>query len=282
MTAASIRSFGALLPALGVAAFLLSTLLAFAARCALFGRPRTPAVEQRPPSILAKWLQEWWIWLWGPVERACLHLGVTPNAITVASMVVVGVAGGFVAAGFVSLGGWLYLFGASLDLVDGRVARATGQASRAGAFLDSTLDRVAELLFFGGLAIAYRASAFLVAVLATASASVMVSYTRARGESLGVKDAALTGGMQRPERIFIAGTACALSPVASWLAGPGAGSTLVGAALTVLAVLTSITAARRGLAIFRALAAPQAAPRSEAVPPAALPLLRPGRGRMIR
>jgi CDP-diacylglycerol--glycerol-3-phosphate 3-phosphatidyltransferase len=282
VTAASLRSIGPILPALCIAAFLLSTLLVFAARCALFGRPRTPAVEQRFPSLLAKGLQEWWIWLWGPVERACLHLGVTPNAITVASAIVVGVAGGLVAAGFVSLGGWLYLSGASLDLVDGRVARATGMASRAGAFLDSTLDRVAELLFFGGLALAYRASPILVAVLTAASASVLVSYTRARGESLGVGDVALTGWMQRPERIFLTGTACALSPIADWIAGPGAASTVVGAALTLLAVLTSVTAARRGLAIFRALAAREAALRPEAVPPTALRLLRPGRRRMIR
>lgn len=180
------RAAEALVPLLGLVAFLLGTMAVFGARALLVGRPHTPDIEKRERTILAKFFQEWWIWLWRPVERVCLRLGISPDAITLASTFIA--AGAAILIGFhwTSLGGWVYLAGASLDFIDGRVARATGRASRAGAFLDSTLDRVAELLVFGGLAVAFRSSPVLFAALAAAGASLLVSYARARGESLGV------------------------------------------------------------------------------------------------
>ena len=123
--------------------------------------------------------------------------------------------------GWLSLGGWVFLAAGSLDFVDGRVARATGRASRAGAFLDSTLDRVGELLVFGGLAVTFRDSPALLAALAAAGASLLVSYARARGEALGAGEAAKVGGMQRPERVVVTGVACALSPLADAAFGAG-------------------------------------------------------------
>ncbi len=260
-------SLRALFPFLGMALFLLATLPLFAARCAVFGRPRTPAVEDRGPSIFGKWLQEWWIWRFDPLVRLCVRARVGPDAITVASAAVVAGAAALFASGFLASGGWLYLFGASLDLVDGRVARATGRASRAGAFLDSTLDRVAELLVFGGLAIEFRSSPVLYATLAAAFASVLVSYARARGESLGAGEMARVGGMQRPERIVITGLACALSPLAEAWGGGGAGRTFVGGALTALAVLTTATAARRASSVYQALREAERAERGGARPP---------------
>src|SRR5512147_145960 len=135
------------------------------------GRPHTPDIEHRERTILAKFFQEWWIWLYRPVERLCLRLGIPPDAITIASTVTAAVAGVLMGFGHLSLGGWVYLFGASLDFIDGRVARASGRTTRAGAFLDSTLDRVAELLVLGGLATTFRGSPVLLAALASAGAS---------------------------------------------------------------------------------------------------------------
>ncbi|BDG10803.1 CDP-alcohol phosphatidyltransferase family protein [Anaeromyxobacter paludicola] len=248
-------SLGSLAPLLAIAVALFGTLLVFAARCALLGRPHTPAVESRGPSPFGKWLQEWWIWLFDPLVRLCVRAGVGPDAITASSAVVVAVAAVLLATGDLPTGGWIYLFGASLDLVDGRVARATGRATRAGAFLDSTLDRVAELLAFGGLAVHFRGSQILYAALAAAFASVLVSYARARGESLGAGEAARVGGMQRPERIAFTGLACVLSPLAEAWAGPGGARTFVGAALTAVAVLSAGTALRRAVSIHGALSA---------------------------
>jgi phosphatidylglycerophosphate synthase len=243
----------ALLPLAVLVTALLGTMGVFFARCVTGGRPRTATVEARSSSRLWKWWMEWWIWLWGPVERTCIRLGISPDAITVASTLLTAVAAVLLGAGHLSVGGWLYLFAASFDLVDGRVARATGRATRAGAFLDSTLDRVSELAVFAGLAVYFREGPALLASLAAAASSVLVSYARARGEALGAGDAAKVGGMQRPERVVLTGIPCALSPLADAIFGPLAGDIVAGSALALLAIVTSFTAAHRFGVIWRAL-----------------------------
>ncbi|MGC3998262.1 MAG: CDP-alcohol phosphatidyltransferase family protein [Anaeromyxobacter sp.] len=250
----------ALLPLIGLVAFLLSTLAIFAARAVLVGRPHTPDIEKRQRSFLAKFFQEWWIWLYTPAERACLRLRISPDAITLASTVVTAGSAVLIGFGWLSLGGWVFLFASSFDFIDGRVARATGRVSRAGAFLDSTLDRVGELLVFGGLAVAFRGTPVLFAALGAAGASVLVSYARARGEALGAGEAAKVGGMQRPERVVVTGVSLALSPLAEAAWGPGSGRGLVGTALTALAVFAAFTAARRTWVIYRSLRGADPAP----------------------
>jgi CDP-diacylglycerol---glycerol-3-phosphate 3-phosphatidyltransferase len=255
------RAVEALLPSVGVVGLLLSTLLVFIARSMVKGRPHTPEIDKRERTFLAKFFQEWWLWLYSPVERLCLRLRISPDAITLASTVAASAAGVLMGLGHLSAGGWVYLFGASLDFIDGRVARATGRSSKAGAFLDSTLDRVAELVVFGGLAVYFRASPFLYAALGAAGASLLVSYARARGEALEAGDVVKVGGMQRPERIVVSGLACALSPLADVTWGDAVGRNVVGSALAALAILSAATAAHRTVAIYRSLraAAPPAA-----------------------
>ncbi len=254
------------LPLLGIVGFLLATLAVFTVRAMLLGRPHTPDIERRQHTILAKFFQEWWLWLYRPVERVCLRLGIAPDVITVASTLTAAAAGVLMGYGYLAAGGWVYLFGASLDFIDGRVARASGRTTRAGAFLDSTLDRVAELLVLGGLAVYFRDSAVLFAALGAAGASLLVSYARARGEALGATEVARVGGMQRPERIVVTGLACALSPLADAVWGAGVGRLVLGCALAALAVLTTATAARRTYAIYASLRAAE---------PAAAPVARP-------
>jgi phosphatidylglycerophosphate synthase len=253
-----VRTAEALLPIAGIASLLLVAMVVFVARCLALGRPRTPYVEARGANPVWKWLMEWWIWTWGPVERVCIGLRIPPDAISVASALATGAAAWFLAQGALAVGGWTYIFGASLDLVDGRVARALGVESRAGAFLDSTLDRLCELLVFGALALHFRASPILVAVLGATAASLLVSYTRARGESLGVRAEARTGGMQRAERVVLTGVPCALSPVFALVLGPAGGDVAVGSALSILAVVTSFTALHRFVSIYRSLRGPAA------------------------
>jgi phosphatidylglycerophosphate synthase len=191
-----------------------------------------------------------------------VRLRIPPSAITLSSAASAGVASVLLASGRLSLGGWVYLFGASLDLVDGRVARAQGSSSKAGAFLDSTLDRLGELLVFAGLAVHFRHTAALYAALGAAASSMLVSYARARGEALGAARHASVGGMQRAERVTLTGVPCALSPLLDALLGGGASGVVVGSALGVLAAVTSVTALRRSHAIWRELRGPPSEARA--------------------
>ena len=149
-------------------------------------------------------------------------------------------------AGHFALGGWLYFLTGILDILDGRVARATGRVSAGGAYFDSVIDRYAELVVFGGLAYFYRASWSLFVVLAASLGSVMVSYARARGEALGVD--VKVGTMQRPERVFYLGLAMVVAPIGEALLGHGPlpPQALGGRrCLSWLAVSTNLTAATR-------------------------------------
>lgn len=123
-----------------------------------------------------------------PIARGLGRLGLTPNALTI-----IGFLGTCVAAYAAATQAWLaagilvLVFGI-FDLFDGTLARATGTASKFGAFLDSTLDRAGEAIAYIGVAIGCIAAGFeLGAVLAAAAmgAAFMVSYTRAKSESLG-------------------------------------------------------------------------------------------------
>ena len=98
------------------------------------------------------------------------------------------------------LGGVLILVSGWFDIVDGAVARATGRTSAAGAFLDSNLDRVAEVALFSGILLGGYAAP--PAVLLALSLSLLVSYARAKGDALGVKLAGVGIG-ERSERLII-------------------------------------------------------------------------------
>src|SRR3954464_5899116 len=104
----------------------------------------------------------------------------------------------FLYAGLVIIGAGIF------DMVDGRVARATGQVTQFGAFFDSVIDRYSDLALFFGLLVYYaRAGRFfyIVLVAVVMTGSVMVSYTRARAESL--IGSCKVGFMERPERIVL-------------------------------------------------------------------------------
>jgi CDP-diacylglycerol--glycerol-3-phosphate 3-phosphatidyltransferase len=123
-----------------------------------------------------------------PVARFLGRLGLTPNALTVIGFVGTCVAAfaasqqAWLAAGILVLGFGIF------DLFDGTLARATGRATRLGAFLDSTFDRAGEAIVYIGIALGSIGAAFNDgAILAASSmaAAFMVSYTRAKSESLG-------------------------------------------------------------------------------------------------
>ncbi len=123
-----------------------------------------------------------------PIALGLARVGLTPNALTVIGFLIACVAA--VAAGAQAwlLAGLLVVFGGVFDLFDGAVARATGKVSKLGAFLDSTFDRWGEGVVYVGIAWGALAAGFdLGAVLASVAmaSAFMVSYTRAKSESLG-------------------------------------------------------------------------------------------------
>jgi CDP-diacylglycerol--glycerol-3-phosphate 3-phosphatidyltransferase len=184
-------------------------------------------IADRGGFVLGGFVRSWFYWFVWPVERTALALRLSPTAFNLLG-VALGVAAGYCfATGATNLGGWLVLLGGAADVLDGRIARARGQANQTGAFLDSTLDRFAEVGAFVGLAVMYRDSAAAVAVVTAAlGGSLLVSYARARGESLGV--VAKVGVMQRAERLLVVGFGGILDPaVTAWL-GWAEGSLLLG------------------------------------------------------
>lgn len=98
------------------------------------------------------------------------------------------------------IGGVLLLVSGFFDIVDGQVARVTNKTSKKGAFLDSIFDKIAEVLIFLGILIGGFAEPYL--VLLAITLSLLVSYTRARAESLGIKLQGIGIG-ERAERLLV-------------------------------------------------------------------------------
>ena len=122
------------------------------------------------------------------------------------------------------------------DVLDGAVARATGRTSEGGAFLDSTLDRVAEVVVYLGIIVGGYASPFL--VLLALSMSLLVSYTRAKGDALGVNLAGIGVG-ERSERLIVLIVFSILS--------------LVAIGVLIVALLALVTFVQRSIKVSRAL-----------------------------
>ena len=123
-----------------------------------------------------------------PVALAFGRMGLTPNALTVIGFGIAVVAGIAAAQQAWIAAGLLVVFGGVFDLFDGALARATNRVSRLGAFLDSVFDRAGEAVVYLGIAIGCLATNYHVGAILAATAmgaSFMVSYVRAKSESLG-------------------------------------------------------------------------------------------------
>ena len=123
-----------------------------------------------------------------PIALAFGRMGLTPNALTVIGFGIAVLAAFAAAQQAWIAAGLLVVFGGVFDLFDGALARATNKVSRLGAFLDSVFDRAGEAVLYLGIAIGSLAAQFEQGAILAASAmgaSFMVSYTRAKSESLG-------------------------------------------------------------------------------------------------
>jgi CDP-diacylglycerol--glycerol-3-phosphate 3-phosphatidyltransferase len=212
-----------------------------------------------------------------PFVKLLIKLGLTPNAVTSIGFVLnIGVAVIFVVGGeegnrgdlsYVGWAGGLILFAGLFDMLDGQVARLGNMKSTFGALYDSVLDRYSELIMFLGICYYLVAHHYFISSIAAFIAmigSMMVSYVRARAESLGIE---CKGGlMQRPERVVTIGLCAIFCGIASMYIGgnyklflPGIKYhvfetiTIFTFPIVLLAFLTNITAFNRLLDAKRSL-----------------------------
>ncbi len=238
----------ALVPALLVASYFLVGLLLFALRTLIFGQYHDLEMEKRGSSVLVgMWIRLYFVWLMRPVWLLVRVTGIPAASITTLSLILACASGAAVAAGRFALGGWLYIASGICDFLDGRLARASGTSSKAGAALDSVLDRYADSAILVGLAWYYRSSWVLLVTLLAIVGTLMVPYVRARGEGLGMSLKEV-GLMQRPERVVYLGVSVAFSPVLEKILDPVDSHPtmrLAIAGVILIAVLTQITAFQR-------------------------------------
>ena len=143
-------------------------------------------------------------WLLDRIVGALAATGVNPNLLTFLGLVVNFAAAASFAVGNFRTGAIIIFFAGFLDMLDGQVARRQNRVTAFGAFYDSTLDRYADMALYMGLLVYYSVSGrtpyVVLAAVATAG-SVMVSYARARAESL--IPLCKVGFMERPERLVL-------------------------------------------------------------------------------
>lgn len=191
-----------IVPALAPAACII-LLFGYFCICSALGRqPEVQGLNRRKFSeLIGPLLTAFFLWLIRPIERVLVIARVSPNVLTALSLASAVLAGVAIATAHLAMAAWAYVAAGMFDVLDGRLARATGRSSGAGAFLDSIADRWAEVFVLAGFVWFLRSSSWLLAALLALSSSLMVSYTRARGEGLGLT---LDGGtMQRAERILV-------------------------------------------------------------------------------
>jgi CDP-diacylglycerol---glycerol-3-phosphate 3-phosphatidyltransferase len=183
------------------------------------------------------------------MREALIESRLTPNAISLTGLALNVVAAVLVWERYFFLGGIAFIVGSVMDTLDGRYSRMSGKGTPFGAFLDSTLDRIEEGIvltavagYFAWQGDRVAAAAVVVAVLA----SLMVSYTRARAEALGVE--CKVGIATRPVRVVI------LSIGLLFARGASLGDfQLLAPSVYVLAALSVVTVGQRIAHVRRAL-----------------------------
>ncbi len=166
---------------------------------------------------------------------------LTPNAISMTGLVLNAAAAVLITQRLFFLAGLMFIVGSVMDMLDGRYSRMSGKGTPFGAFLDSTLDRIEEGIVLTAIAayFAERGNEFAVAaVVLVVLGSLMVSYTRARAEALGVE--CKVGLATRPVRVVI------LSAGILFARGASIGDfELLAPAIYVMAALTAFTVVQR-------------------------------------
>ena len=184
-----------------------------------------------------------------PLTRWLVRKRVHPNLITTSGFVVTVFAGFLYGTDHVRTAGLFVLLGGAHDIFDGRVARESGLQSKFGAFYDSVLDRISEVVIYIGLISLYNQYEMsllnigMIYLIALAMAgSLMISYTRAKAETLGLDCS--VGLMQRAERVVLLG-------VGSLIFGLSWDGLVISGVIVIFAILTNYTAVRRILWVYK-------------------------------
>jgi CDP-diacylglycerol--glycerol-3-phosphate 3-phosphatidyltransferase len=194
-----------------------------------------------------------------PIALAMSRAGLTPNMLTLIGFGIAAAGGLLLAVEWWALGGVVATAGAGFDMFDGAVARATGQVSKLGAFMDSTFDRWGEGVVYIGIIIGTTQADFDLGTWLAGAALVsafMVSYTRAKSESMGFSSGtgmAAIGFAPREVRTVI----LAIALVGAGLTGgvttslSDLGTLILAAGLALIALLATITVIQRVLFVTR-------------------------------
>jgi len=184
-----------------------------------------------------------------PLIDALVRRRVHPNLLTTLGFVATGLAGLSFHQHQVRAAGFLILLGGFFDILDGRVARLTKLGSKFGAFYDSTLDRISEIVVFLGILSLYNDYrqelgdvGMIYLIYLAMAGSLMISYTRARAESLGLD--CKVGLMPRAERVVLIGGA-------SLFFGDMWNGLALKVVILMLAVLTNLTAFQRIVWVYQ-------------------------------
>ncbi len=184
-----------------------------------------------------------------PLTDALVRREVHPNLLTTAGFLVTITSAFAFHQHQIRLAGFLVLLGGAFDILDGRVARLSRLGSKFGAFYDSTLDRISEIAVYLGLLSLYNDYrlelgdvGMIYLIMLAMAGSLMISYTRARAEALGLD--CRVGLMPRAERVVLIGAA-ALFFGEAW------GGVVLKGVIVILAVLTNVTAFQRIVWVYK-------------------------------
>jgi CDP-diacylglycerol--glycerol-3-phosphate 3-phosphatidyltransferase len=174
-----------------------------------------------------------------PIAKLLINLRVHPHVVTFTGLLLSILAFNFFRQGAFFFGGVMVVLAGTCDRLDGRLARDTNRNSKFGALIDSTIDRYSEVIVFLGLAIFFhdKYGYIVYLIILTIAGSLMVSYTRARAEGLGME--CKVGLMQRPERITYLAIGTLLGSI------PRIGTVIVIVTLWFIAILANVTVIQR-------------------------------------
>jgi CDP-diacylglycerol--glycerol-3-phosphate 3-phosphatidyltransferase len=161
-------------------------------------------VKKAPVKTLTEYMRVWFKGILDPIGAFLNRIGVTPNMMTMLGLIGNMVGAWFLSQGNMVLGGVFVLICTPFDALDGTMARLRGEANEFGAFVDSVTDRYSELFILGGLLYYFTTHndpVTTIVVYTAAAGSVLVSYVKARADSL--KFDANVGILTRMERYLV-------------------------------------------------------------------------------
>jgi CDP-diacylglycerol--glycerol-3-phosphate 3-phosphatidyltransferase len=171
--------------------------------------PRTARLEAMVTAVLTRQFERLRDWIVSPLTRTRIR----PNTLTFLGLCLNVPVALLIGTGQLRLGAVAFLVASFFDVLDGAVAKRANRVTRFGAFFDSTMDRISDMFLFGGVAWYLKdqepwGKGFALLALVALAFSLLISYTRARAES--IIPSCQVGFAERPERIIILVAACFL------------------------------------------------------------------------